>query len=231
MINNFSIFKNCFFNFIFLLAFLCFGVAVVDQTGINADTVSGGDQIIVSPINILLDLGESSYVDVLVLDSDGSPIEGRKMNIIPQDTTKVAINSDNFFTNKSGYINFSILGKQQGDTVVMVSDGVISSYANVAIRNLIQYLLPHFYGNMQLNFINPTEDTNYVKIQFHENSERSISPVIIVLEGKEMKTVKLSEEIGATLSDGWIEVYSTSVVFGGVWTNKGYLPINRIDKY
>ena len=222
--------KRYFFNLIFLSAFLCFSAAVVDQTETNADSASGGDQIVISPINVLLNLGESSYVEALVLDSNGKPIEGRKIKIAPQDTAKVAINSDSFLTNESGYISFSILGKERGDTAVMVSDGVVSSYVNVAIRNLIQYVLPYFYGNMQLNFINPTEDTNYVKIQFHENSDRSMPFVIIRLEGKEMKTVKLSEEIDTTLSDGWIEVYSTSVVFGGVWTNKGYLSINRIDK-
>ncbi len=83
---------------------------------------------------------------------------------------------------------------------------------------------------MQLNLINPSEDINYVKIQYHENSDRTLPPVVIRLEGKEMKSLKLSEEIDVTLSDGWVEVFSAEVVFGGVWTNKGYLPLGRIDE-
>ncbi len=83
---------------------------------------------------------------------------------------------------------------------------------------------------MQLNLINPSEDTNYVKIQFHKNSDRILPPVIIRLEGKEMKSLKLSEETGATLSNGWVEILSAEVVFSGVWTNKGYLPLDRIDE-
>ncbi len=45
-----------------------------------------------------------------------------------------------------------------------------------------------------------------------------------------MKSLKLSEEVDVTLKDGWIEVFSSEVVFGGVWTNKGYLPFDRIDE-
>ncbi len=60
---------------------------------------------------------------------------------------------------------------------------------------------------MKLNVVNPTEGVNYVKVQFHENDDRLIAPVIIRLEGKEMKTLKLSEEVDVTLKDGWIEVF------------------------
>ncbi len=45
-----------------------------------------------------------------------------------------------------------------------------------------------------------------------------------------MKSLKLSEEIDVTLSDGWVEILSAEVVFGGVWTNKVYLPIDRINE-
>jgi hypothetical protein len=78
---------------------------------------------------------------------------------------------------------------------------------------------------MQLSLINPTDNINYVKIQFHENSDRLIPPVTIRLEGKEMKTLKLSEELDVELRDGWVEILSTETVIGGVWTNKGYLPL------
>ena len=126
------------------------------------------------------------------------------------------IEGNSFITNESGYIHFTIIGKQQGDTVVTVSDGVISSHINISIRNLIHYILPYFYGDMQLNLINPSERINYAKIQFHENSDRALPPVVIRLEGKEMKSLKLSEEIDVTLSDGWVEIFAAEVVFGGV---------------
>ncbi len=221
-------FRNYFFNLIYLSTFLCFGVAVANQAESNTATESGGNQIVISPINILLDMGEMGYASALVLDKDGNPVEGEEIQIIPQDKTKVIIEGNSFVTNESGYVHFTIIGKQQGDTVVTVSDGVISSHINISIRDLIHYGLPYFYGDMQLNLINPSEDINYVKIQFHENSDRHIPPVIIRLDGKEMKSIKLSEETGATLSDGWVEILSAEVVFGGVWTNKGYLPLNRI---
>jgi hypothetical protein len=81
-----------------------------------------------------------------------------------------------------------------------------------------------------LSLINPFEGTNYVKIQFHENSDRLIQPVVVRLEDKEMKTLKLSEELDITLKDGWAEIYSTEIIFGGVWTNKGYLSFKKIDE-
>ena len=79
---------------------------------------------------------------------------------------------------------------------------------------------------MQLNIINPTADTNYVKIQLHENNERLISPILVSLESKEMKTIDLSEDTDGELMDGWVEIISTEIVCGGVWTNKGYLPFD-----
>ncbi len=159
------------------------------------------------------------------MDKDGNPIEGRELQIIPQDNAKVAIESNSFITDSSGYIHFSILGKQEGDTVIIVSDGVILSDINIAIKDLIHYALTYFYGKMQLSLINPTDNINYVKIQFHENSDGLIPPVTIRLEGKEMKTLKLSEELDVELRDGWVEILSTETVIGGVWTNKGYLPL------
>ena len=222
--------RNYFIIFIYLSILLCCSVVLADKVEVNTTNASGENQIIVSPINILLDLGESAYADALVLDKDGNPVEGREIQVIPQDKAKIAIESDNFITNESGYIQFSILGKQQGDTVVTITDGVNLSQINVAIRNLIQYLLPYFYGDMQLSLINPTQDINYVKIQFHENSDRILLPVIIRLDGKEMRSLKLSEEIDVILSGGWVEIFSTEVVFGGVWSSKGYLPFDRINE-
>ncbi len=231
-------FKNHLFNFIYLSIFLCCSVVLTSDSSANTTNASGGNQIIVSPINILLDLGESGSANALVLDKDGNPIEGEEIQIIPQDKTKIAISSDSFVTNESGYIHFSILGKQHGDTIVTVSyppeqlcraGGVNSSHINIPIRDLIHYGLPYFYGDMHLNLINSSEGINYVMVQFHENSDRTLPPVIIRLEGKE-KSLKLSEEIDVTLSDGWVEILSAEVVFGGVWTNKGYLPIDRINE-
>lgn len=221
-------FRNYFFTI--LSAFLYISVVFANQADGNTTTESGGNQIVISPINILLDIGEMGYASALVLDKDGNPIQGREIQVILQDETKIAIESNRFITNESGYIYFTIIGKQQGDTIVTVSDGVISSHTNISIRNLIRYVLPYFYGDMQLNLINPSEDINYAKIQFHENSDKTLPPVIIRLEGKEMKSIKLSEEMDLTLSDGWVEVFSTEALFGGVWTNKGYLPLDRIDE-
>jgi hypothetical protein len=225
-----SMYRNKFIYYVFLFVFLWCGITFANDKEINTTTSSGGNQIIVSPINILLDLGELSYVNALVIDKDGTPVEAHKIQLIPQDKKMVSIASDSSITNQSGYIYFSILGKQQGDTVVTISDGVISSYINIAIKNLIHYVLPYFYGDMQLSLINPSEAINYVKIQFHENSDRTLPPVIVRLEGKEMKEVKVSEEIDIALSDGWVEISSTEIVIGGVWTNKGYLSFIRIKE-
>ena len=52
-----TMFKNCFF-ILYLSAFLCFSVVFANRAESNTATESGGNQIIVSPINILLDLGE-----------------------------------------------------------------------------------------------------------------------------------------------------------------------------
>jgi hypothetical protein len=201
-----------------------------NETKTDTTIASGGNHIVVSPINMLLDLGELGYASALVLDQDGNPLEDKEIQIIPQDKTMITIKSNSFVTNESGYIHFSILGKQQGGTVVTITDGVISTEINVIIASLIQYVLPYFYGNMQLSLINPFEDANYVRIHFHENSDELMPPVIIRLEGKEMKALKLSEELNAVLRDGWVEVFSTDIILGGVWTNKGYLPLNRIDE-
>ncbi len=100
-------------------------MAVTNQAESNTATESGGNQIVISPINILLDMGEMGYASALVLDKDGNPIEGREIQVILQDETKIAIESNSFITNESGYVHFSILGKQQGDTVVTVLDGAI----------------------------------------------------------------------------------------------------------
>jgi len=212
-----------------LLAFLCYSIVFADDD-VNTSTASGGDQIIVSPMSTMLDVSDMVSVNVLVLDEDGNPIEGHKVQIVPQDKKIVSVDIRHAVSDASGYINFAILGKQQGNTVVTVTDGAVSSQINVAIRDLIHYILPYFYGDMQLSLINPSEDLNYVKILFHENSDRSIDPVIVRLESKEMKTIRLSEELDVILKDGWAEIHSTELVFGGVWTNKGYLSFKKLEE-
>ena len=197
---------------------------------INTSTATGGDQIIVSPMSTMLDVTDTVSVNVLILDEDGNPIEGRKVRIVPQDSQIVSVNISTSVSDESGYISFYILGKQQGNSAVTVTDGVVSSQIDVAIRNLIHYILPYFYGDMQLSIINPNEDLNHVKIQFYENSERYIEPVVVRLEAKEMKTLDLSEELDTVLKDGWAEIHSTEIIFGGVWTSKGYLSIKKIVK-
>ncbi len=216
-------------HFLLFLTFLCYSIVFADDD-VNTSTASGGDQIIVSPMSTMLDVSDMVSVNVLVLDEDGNPIEGHEIKIVPQDEKIVSVDIRYTVSDASGYINFAILGKQQGNTIVTVTDDVVSSHINVAIRDLIHYVLPYFYGDMQLSLINPSEDLNYVKIQFHENSDRSIDPVVVRLESKEMKTIKLSEELDVILKDGWAEVHSTELVFGGVWTNKGYLSFKKIEE-
>ena len=213
-----------FIHCLLLLTFSCYSIVFADDD-VNTATASGGDQIIVSPISTMLDVSDMVAVTVLVLNEDGNPIEGHKILIIPQDENIVSVDFSHTVSDASGYINFAILGKQQGNTVVTVTDGVVSSQINIAIRDLMHYVLPYFYGDMQLSLINPSEDLNYVKIKFYENSDRSIDPVVVRLESKEMKTIKLSEELDVILTDGWAEVHSTELVFGGVWTNRGYLSV------
>ncbi len=53
--------------------------------------------------------------------------------------------------------------------------------------------------------------------------------VFVRLESKEMKTIKLSEELDDILKDGWAEIHSTELIFGGVWTNKGYLSLKKLE--
>ncbi len=212
-----------------LLTFLCYSIVSADDD-VNTSTASGGDQIIVSPMSTMLDVSDMVSVSVLVLDEDGNPIEGHKVQIIPQNKKIVSVDIRHTVSDKSGYISFAILGKQQGNTVVTVTDGVVSSQVNVAIRDLIHYILPYFYGDMQLSLINPSDELNYAKIQFHENSDRSIDPLVVRLESKEMKTIKLSEELDVILKDGWAEIHSTELVFGGVWTNKGYLSFKKLEE-
>jgi hypothetical protein len=216
-------------HYLFLLAFLCYSIVFADDDDVNTSMASGGDQIIVSPMDVMLDISDMVSVSVLVVDEDGNPIEGHKVQIVPQNRQKVSVDVRNAVSDESGYVSFSILGKQQGNTVVTVTDGVVSAQVNVAIRDLIHYVLPYFAGDMKLNLINPTGDLNYVKIQFYENSDRTIDPVVVRLESKEMKALKLSEELDTTLKDGWAEILSTELVFGGVWTNKGYLSFKKLE--
>ncbi len=213
---------------LFLMIFWC-GFTIAEED-MSTSTATGGDQIIVSPMSTMLDVTDTVSVNVLVLDEDGNPIEGRKVQIVPQDRRIASVNVSTSVSDESGYISFYILGKQQGNTAVTVTDGIVSSQISVAIRDLIQYILPYFYGDMKLSIINPNEDLNFVKIQFYENTERYIEPLVVRLEAKEMKTVILSEELDTVLKDGWAEIYSTEIIFGGVWTNKGYLSFKKIEK-
>ncbi len=71
-----AMFRNYFYNFIYLSIFLCCSVVLADESEVNTTNASGGDQIVVSPINILLDLGESGVTNALVLDEDENPVEG-----------------------------------------------------------------------------------------------------------------------------------------------------------
>ena len=213
---------------LFLMIFWC-GFTFADED-MSTSTATGGDQIVVSPMSTMLDVTDTVSVNVFVLDEEGNPIVGHKVKIVPQDSEIVSVNISSSISDDSGYINFYILGKQQGNTTVTVTDGVVSSQITVAVRNLIHYILPYFYGDMQLSIINPSTDLNHVKIQFYEKGDRYIEPFVVRLEGKEMKAINLSEELDTVLKDGWAEIHSTDLIFGGVWTNKGYLSLKKIEK-
>ncbi len=216
------------YSLLLLAITLCNVSLATDES--NTSAATGGDQIVVSPMSTMLDISDTVSVNVLILDEDGNPIEGRKVQIFPDDSQIASTNISKSVSDESGYLSFYILGKQQGNSTVTVTDGVVSSQIDVAIRNLIHYILPYFSGDMQLSIINPTEELNYVKIQFYENSERYIEPVVVRLEAKEMKTLTLSEELDTALKDGWAEIHSTDLIFGGIWTNKGYLSFKKIEK-
>ncbi|WP_096892596.1 hypothetical protein [Candidatus Scalindua japonica] len=213
--------------FILTIFWCCFAFA---DENVSTSKATGGDQIIVSPTSTMIDVSDTVSVNVLVLDEDGNPVEGHKVQMIPENDQILSVNIGHSVSDESGYLSFYILGKQQGNSTLTVTDGVVSSQIDVAIRNLIHYILPYFYGEMQLSIVNPTSDVNYAKIQFYENSERFIEPVVVRLEAKEMKTLNLSEELDTVLKDGWAEIHSTELIFGGVWTNKGYLSFKKIDK-
>ncbi len=216
-------------NCLLLFTMLWCGGAIADEDT-NTSMATGGDQIIVSPMSTMLDVADTVTVNVLVLDEEGNPIEGHKVQIVSNDRKIISTNIRNSVSDESGYISFYILGKQQGNSAVTVTDGVVSSQVDVAIRNLIHYILPYYYGDMQLSIVNPMDDLNFVKIQFYENSDRLIEPVVIKMEAKEMKTLDLSEEMNEELKDGWAEVHSTEFIFGGVWTSKGYVSLKKIEK-
>ncbi len=222
--------KKLLIHCLFILAVLWSNVTFADEPEINTTFASGGNQIIASPGNMLLGVGETAFVNALVLDTEGDPVEGHQLHIIRQDEATLSITNETFITNSEGYINFTILGKEETDTVVTVTDSTISTHINIAVRNLIRYILPYFYGDMKLSIINPTDEEIYLKIQFYENDDRQLAPLTLMLKGKEKRDIKLSEEIGEMLQDGWVEIMSTELIFGGVWTSKGYLSINRMNE-
>ncbi len=203
--------------------------AADDET--HTTVATGENKIIVSPMNILLDIGETAFANAVVLDHDGLPVEGLSLMVVSQDRTKLKIIGNDFTTSESGSVEFSLLGKERGDFIITVSDGAASVHINVAVKNLIRYVLPYFYGDMQISLINPTNYTNYVKIQFHENSGQTLYPMVVRLNDKEMVSITLSEELDTKLPDGWVELFSTEVLVGGTWTNRGYLPFDLVQKY
>jgi len=65
-----------------------------------------------APMSTMLDVTDTVSVNVLILDEDGNPIEGRKVRIVPQDSQIVSVNISTSVSDESGYISFYILGKQ-----------------------------------------------------------------------------------------------------------------------
>ena len=147
-------------------------------------------------------------------------------NLVTTDTT-LSVFASNYLAgtitlggNEGGYSMYTVVIVGQWDCVLTVSDGIISSHINISVRNLIHYVLPYFYGDMPIKRCQSNWRRQLCKDTFYENGGRLIPPVTIRLDGKEMKTLKVSEEVDGTLKDGWIEVFSTDIIFGGVWTSK-----------
>jgi len=221
-----------FFSYgVLIFVFLWTNLVFAEKEKVDTAPLSKGkNQIIVSPANILLDLGETASANAIVIDPDGLPVEGLRLTVVSQDKAKLKIIGGSFTTNESGYVEFSVLGKQKGIFIITVSDGTISAHTSVVVKDLIRYVLPYFYGDMQISLINPTNVTSYVKVQLHENSDRITLPVVVTLEDKEMKMLKLSEELETKLYDGWVELLSTEILFGGTWTSNGYLSFNPLQE-
>ncbi len=77
--------KKLLIQYFFILAILWSNMTFADEADINTSFASGGNQIIASPTNMLLDIGETAFVNVLVLDKDGDPVEGHQVHISRQD--------------------------------------------------------------------------------------------------------------------------------------------------
>ncbi len=235
----YRIIKNAFFHLRVLknlvICFTLIGIiglctiVFADQEVIGTSSISYDNQLTLDPINMLLDLGEIGYATAFIMNRDGIPIEGTEIEINTEETSIITIETDSIKTNESGISSFTITGNQEGDSLITVSNGKTSSQIHVTVRRLKHYVLPYFFGNMQLSIINPTENTNYIKIQFHENSDRPIPAIVEMLDQKEMKTVQVSKKINIEIVDGWVEIFSTNIACGGVWTNKGFLPFYKTE--
>ena len=215
---------------VLVFVFMWTNLAFAEKKKVDTVSLSEGNRIIVSPVHILLDLGETASANAIAIDPDGIPVEGLRLTVISPDKTKLKIIGDSLTTNESGYVEFSVFGKQKGSFVITVSDGTVSAHTSVAVKDLIRYVLPYFYGDMQISLINPTNVTSYVKVQLHENSDRISLPVVVKLDDKEMKMLNLSEELDKKLYDGWVELFSTEILFGGTWTSNGYLSFNPLQE-
>ncbi|MDR4506330.1 MAG: hypothetical protein MRK01_16280 [Candidatus Scalindua sp.] len=219
------------YSVLFVCAALWSTLVFAAEEEFNTAVATGENQIIVSPMNILLDLEETASASAIVLDRDGLPVEGLKLMVVSQDKTKLKIIGDDFTTSVSGSVEFALQGIQNGDFVITVSDGAVSVHINAAVKSLIRYVLPYFYGDMQISLINPTNYTNYVKIQLHENNDRTSPPVVVRLNEKEMISLQLSEELDTKLAEGWVELFSTEILVGGTWTNRGYVSFDQVRTY
>ena len=95
------------FNIHYLLLLMVFwcGFTFADEN-MNTSTATGGDQIIVSPMSTMLDVTDTVSVNVLILDKDGNPIEGHKVQIVPQDSKIMSVNINNSISDESGVCKF-----------------------------------------------------------------------------------------------------------------------------
>ncbi len=209
----------------FLFAFLVFSFSSPSDAQENT-TTPPDTQVVVEPSQLLLDIGENEKLSVTVVDSDGKPLPGVSLEIQSERPDILSVlNAGIFVTDNYGHISFSTLGRRDGQCNINIFDGINTFRVNTVIRNLKYYVLTFYYGDAEIQLVNPSNAFNFVKMKFYPDEGPAYPPIYLTIPEKQRAKVSLSEEYGESLSSGWVEVRSTQELLGGLWTTKGYLPL------
>ncbi|HHT9140948.1 MAG TPA: hypothetical protein ACFYEA_09610 [Candidatus Tripitaka californicus] len=178
------------------------------------------------PSQLLLGIGERDWVRVTVVDAAGRPLAGVTLSVQSDRADILSVSKEGLsVTDNYGHISFSALGRQTGGCNINIFDGLNTVRINTVVKELRRYVLTFYYGNSEIQLVNPTEVTNFIKIKFYPDEGQAYPPMYLTLLEKQRKKVVLSEQYGEPLPYGWVEVMSTQELLGGLWTNKGYLPL------